>query len=214
VVAKAFDAAGKELGAGEPWQFELPEVAVPEAETSPYPKPYEVTLEPGATLSVPVRGYCLNYGKPFPGQSLTAVDLAPDKVRTAIAYAIQKGYVDSDPFQVQLAVWNLVDGRRLPGQTYDVADEIIRFAEDAAAPEPAGTRTLAAALGDKQVSATIADYKSTSPANYPYKGEGALLLQNLSNEAQTLILPYGFRFRDTGTEDVQDMGIFPVWPQQ
>ena len=64
------------------------------------------------------------------------------------------------------------------------------------------------------MSAGITDYKSTSPANYPYKGEGSLLLQNLSNEAQTLILPYGFRFRDTSSEDVQDMGIFPIWPQQ
>jgi len=163
---------------------------------------------------VPVRGFCLNYGKAFPGQSLSAVDLAPDKVRAAIAYAIQKGYVDSDPLQVQLAVWNLIDGKRIPGRTYDVADEIIRFAEGAAVPEPPDMRTLAATLGDKQVAATIAGYKSTSPADYQYKGEGVLLLQNLTNEAQTFILPYGFRFRDTAGEGVQDMGIFPVLPQQ
>ena len=214
VVTKAFDASGQELGTGEPWRFELPELARTDSETSPYPQPYTVTLEPGAKLSVPVRGYCLEYGKAFPGQALSAVDLVPDKVRAAIGYAIQKGYVDSDPLQVQLAVWNLIDGKRIPGRTYNVADEIIQFAESAPVPEPAGVRTLAAALRDSQVSATIGDYKSTSPANYPYKGEGALLLENLSNEAQTLVLPYGFRFQDTASEDAQNMGIFPLGPQQ
>ena len=211
LVTKTLDAAGKALGASEPVQFELPEAPV--APAASYPAPYVVTLAPGASTSVPVRGFCLNYGKPFPGTTLQGADLASDRVRSAIAYALQKGYVDSDPLQVQLAVWTLQDGKKIPGRTYTLADEIIRFAESGAAPEPADAQTLAAALGKSLVSASIGDYQSTSPANYQYKGKGTLVLTNTSKDTLTLVLPYGMRFTDSGQRGAQDMAIFPAAPQ-
>ena len=39
--------------------------------------------------------------------------------------------------------------------------------------------------------------------------QGALILKNLGKDAQTLILPFGMRFRDTGRQGTQDMAIFP-----
>ncbi len=211
LVARTLDAAGKALGASEPFKFELPETPV--APTASYPAPYVITLAPGASTSVPVRGFCMNYGKPFPSKTLQAADLASDKVRAAVAYALQKGYVDSDPLQVQLAVWYLQDGKKAPGRTYTLANEIIRFAESGAVPEPADAQTLAATLGKNLVSANIADYQSTSPANYQYRGQGNLVLTNLSPDTVTFVLPYGMRFADSGKQGTQDMAIFPGPPQ-
>ncbi len=211
LVARTLDAAGKALGASEPFKFELPETPV--APTASYPAPYVITLAPGASTSVPVQGFCMNYGKPFPSKTLQAADLASDKVRAAVAYALQKGYVDSDPLQVQLAVWYLQDGKKAPGRTYTLANEIIRFAESGAVPEPADAQTLAATLGKNLVSANIADYQSTSPANYQYRGQGNLVLTNLSPDTVTFVLPYGMRFADSGKQGTQDMAIFPGPPQ-
>ncbi len=192
--------------ASQPVTFDLPQAAAAPA----FPAPYTIKLAPGETVTVPVRGFCMNYGKPFPGKTLAAADLVPDKVQAAIGYALQKGYVDSDPLQVQLAVWTLADGKRIPNQKYTLADEIIKFAEGAASPTPAGAQTLDAAVGKKLVSATIADYRSTSPTSYTYRGAGSLAVKNLSQDALTVTLPYGVRFTDTGRQGTQDMAIFPT----
>lgn len=82
----------------------------------------------------------------------------------------------------------------------------------AVTPEPGDAQTLAAALGKDLVSATIADYQSTSPANYLYKGRGNLVLKNVSPDTVTLVLPYGMRFTDSGKQGAQDMAIFPGVP--
>ncbi len=209
LIPRLYDADGAELGAGDPVTLDLPE-----APASPYPEPFVVTLAPGDSLSIPVRGYCLDYGRAFPGRALSYVEPAPDAVRAAIAYAVERGYVESDPLQVQLALWHLIGGERIAGQTYGVADEIIAFAEAAPAPEPSDVQTLATALTDKLVTAAVADFGSVSPANYAYQGDGVLRLENVSAETLTLLLPYGLRFRDAGRAGVQDMGIFPLGSPQ
>ena len=62
----------------------------------------------GGTINV----FCLDFQKTFPeGQTIKAQGLANDKIRTGLAYAESKGYVTSNPYEVQLAVWNLQDGQ-------------------------------------------------------------------------------------------------------
>ena len=183
---------------------------LPAAAPSPYPVPYVLTLPPGETATLPVRGFCLNYGKPFPGAVLQGADLAPDAVRAAIAYAVKKGYADSDPLQVQLAIWTLLEGKQIPGQPYTLADEIIEFAKTAPAPEAGGAQTLADALAQALVTVGITNYTRTSPANYPYAGAGSLALKNISQQTLTLLIPYGMRFSDSRATGTQDMGIFPA----
>ncbi len=191
--------------ASQPVTFTLPEAA-----PSLYPVPYVITLAPGETATLPVRGFCLNYGKPFPGAELQGADLGPDQVRAAIAYALKKGYVDSDPLQVQLAIWTLLDGNQVPGQRYTLANEIIAFARNAPVPEPNTAQTLADALAQALVTAYINNFASTSPANYQYAGAGSLALKNVSQQTLTLLVPYGMRFTDSSRAGSQDMGIFPT----
>jgi hypothetical protein len=74
------------------------------------------TTTPGAGTSTTggttINVFCLDFGKKFPdGQSIKAQGLADDKVRSALNYALSKGYVQSNPYEVQLAVWNISDGQ-------------------------------------------------------------------------------------------------------
>ncbi len=207
LTARTAGADGKPV-ASQPVAFTLPEAA-----PSPYPAPYVITLAPGETATLPVRGFCLNYGKPFPGVGLQGADLAPVPVRAAVAYALQKGYVDSDPLQVQLAIWTLIEGKQVPGQRYTLANEIVEFARNAPAPESDAVQTVADALAKALVTAGVSDFASTSPANYQYAGAGTLALKNVSQQTLTLLAPYGMRFTDSGGAGTQDMGIFPT-PQK
>lgn len=83
---------------------------------------------PGAVINV----FCLDFEKDFPvGQTIKAQGLADDKIRGALAYALSKGYVTTNPYQVQVAIYNLRDGQPLRdprGEGTAVAQEIINNA--------------------------------------------------------------------------------------
>ncbi len=177
-----------------------------------YPEPYRVTLGPNSSVSVPVAGFCLNYGAPFPGASLQAADALPDVVRKALAYAVKKGYADSDPWQTNLAVWALAQDKRLGGRDYTIADEIIRFAQsDAPTPElDLKLQSLYTALTNGVVEATLGDYTGQQPTQSAYSGKGTLVLRNLTAQTQDLLIPWGTRFRAVGQSGVQDMAILPL----
>ena len=89
----------------------------------------------GTTINV----FCLDFGKKFPdGQSVKAQGLADDKVRGALQYALGKGYVQSNPYEVQLAVWNITDGQPfhdVNNRGTTIAQEIVSNAGSA----PAGS---------------------------------------------------------------------------
>src|SRR6476660_4941936 len=71
--------------------------------------PAAVTIPGGGSVDLTVRGFCLNYGKPFPTGQMSAAGLAADNLRSALNYSIGKGYTDSNARQVELGIWYLVD---------------------------------------------------------------------------------------------------------
>ncbi len=139
-------------------------------------------------------------------------DTLPDEVRKALAYAVKKGYVNSDLWQTNLAVWALAQDTRLDGRDYAIADEIIRFAQsDAPAPElDLKLQSLYTALTNGVVEATLGDYTGQQPVDSAYSGKGTLVLRNLTGQTQNLLIPWGTRFRDVGQSGVQDMAILPL----
>lgn len=80
---------------------------------------------PGSTINV----FCLDFEKDFPvGQTVKAQGLANGRVRGALAYALSKGYVTSNPYQVQMAVYRLQDNqpfRNTRNENTAVAQEIV-----------------------------------------------------------------------------------------
>lgn len=182
------------------------------AQTDPQMAPPFVTqVAANSTVDIPINGFCLNYGLPFPGLTMNPTVLAPFKVRQAIAYAVQKGYVTTEPWQTQLAVWYFIEGQQVNDEYGPVAEEIIAFVESGPEMPEAGSTAmlLTDALDQGLVTATIDDYTNISPPDYFFIGEGTLKVTNLTSQTLTLLIPYGVRAVEVGASGNQDMGIFP-----
>ena len=110
-----------------------------------------VTIPAGGTANLTVRGFCLDFGKPFPTDNTTTNGLADDKIRAALNYSIQKGYTEGNPAQVELAVWFLRDNT-WHNADHAVAQEIVNNATTANAPATGGEGTsLSDAVKQNQV---------------------------------------------------------------
>src|SRR5947209_4695726 len=96
-----------------------------------------VTIAAGGTANLTVRGFCMDFGKPFPTDNTTTNGLADDKIRAALNYSIQKGYTEGNPAQVELAVWFLRDNT-WHSSPHDIAQEIVNNATTANAPPSTG----------------------------------------------------------------------------
>jgi hypothetical protein len=177
-------------------------------------QPVVIDLEANGSAEVPIFGFCLEHGKPFPGASLRPAALAPDHVRATITYALGKGYVQSEPLQTQLAIWYFLNGNAKVEEDYGpVADEIIAAVEGGVAlSETAeGAQLLTDAVAGGLVTATIDDFEDISPDG-SYIGSGTLVLTNLTAEPIRILLPYGVQFTEEPYQDRQIMGIFPQQP--
>lgn len=173
--------------------------------------PFVAQIGPGAQVEVPIFGFCLDYGLPFPGAALAPQELAPDQVRQAIAYAVEKGYVTTDPWQTQLAVWRFTEGAKIDEEHGAVADEIIAFVESGP-PLPEGDSAavlLPDAIAQGLVSATLSDFANVSPPEFFFIGSGTLMLTNLTDQVLEVLIPYGTRAVEIDVSGNQDMGIFP-----
>lgn len=171
--------------------------------------PLTVRLPANATIELTVNGHCMNRGIPFPGSTLEPVGLAPEAVRTAIAYSVGRNYLGTHPYDVQLAVWSLVDSVELDEESA-LAPGIIDYAGSGATPADLelNTPSLVEAVEAGTVSAQVVNFRNlTTP---PYFGVGTLVITNLTDEAQDLHIPYGVQFTDPANENVQDMAIFPA----
>ena len=70
-------------------------------------QPVVVTIPANGTADLPIYGYCLDRGRPFPGSTLVPVDLTAPNVRVGISYSVDQGYIQASLFQTQLAIWDL-----------------------------------------------------------------------------------------------------------
>ena len=101
--------------------------------------PAHAQTTPAATNGT-IYVFCLDFGKDFPkGQSIKAQGLADANVRGALNYALGKGYLKSDPYQVQLAMWKLSNGdfHDINNKGTTIAQEIVNNAGTA----PSGSAT-------------------------------------------------------------------------
>ncbi|MEZ4863571.1 MAG: hypothetical protein R3C14_19785 [Caldilineaceae bacterium] len=173
-------------------------------------EPTQIVLPPHSTVQIKVGGFCMERGLPFPGAVLTPVGLAPAPVRLAIAYGVEKRLLTSNLYQVQIAVWNLLGDSRTGDTRSSIVTEILDYSQSGAQPADLAltTESLVDAVTAGKVSVNLSDFQDRSNPNY--YGEGTLVLTNVTDEELTLHFPYGVKFEDQTTHDVQDMGIFPL----
>ncbi|WP_293170361.1 hypothetical protein, partial [Oceanithermus sp.] len=166
-----------------------------------------VTLPAAGSVEVPVEGFCMNYGKPFPSAKLAPVGLAPAEVRAIERYAAARGYNKTQPYQVQRAIWYFTDGLAYDKAKLPVTHELVNYAKANATHQlPEGALDLASAVKQGLVRAYISDFKNVS--NPDYHGKGTLTIVNQTQQQLSIFIPYGVKFKDQVKAGTQNMAVF------
>ncbi len=176
--------------------------------------PYIVTLQPGESTEIEVHGFCLNYGLPFPGDVLLPTELASDPLRNAAIYSMANGYIDTNAFDVEKAIWYLSDGTRLDGQDYTLADEIIAYADSGVQPADVvdGVPHMVELVIAGSLEASVTKFVNVAPEQGSFFGSGTLTITNVSDTAQQFVVSYGTVTVDETDGDQQNMLVFPSQP--
>jgi LPXTG-motif cell wall-anchored protein len=160
------------------------------------------TLQPSGKATITFEAFCVNFGKLFP-TAITGPDgtVAPDKVRAALEYALDKGLTadSQQALQVQYAIWQLINTPNSP-KGDALAQDIITAANAASVTNPAGTSILDAAKAS-QVTITLDSWQPigdkqqiTATASDHFYGRGQITVENVSQQALTLYMPTGTVF--------------------
>ena len=153
-----------------------------------------LTIPAGQSAQVQVRGFCLDFGKTFPTGAITAKELAKPELRAALNYAIQKGYVNSNPAQVEQAMWYLSDST-WHSASHVLGQEIVDNSKTGQAPgDPTGGTTLFDALAKGGLSADVTFTPKTADAFY---GDGTMTIHNMGTSDLQVYLPLGTVFPPT-----------------
>ena len=174
----------------------------------------QVTLKPGESTSVPMMFWCLNYGKGFPGAITGPINVAAEDVLKVVSVARDKDVLDTEPFQVQLAIWYAVDGifHTAIGVNRDLAEAIVNEASALNLPPlPAGVPTLDAAVAAGSAQVVVQDFQSlpnpTDPNEIPFEGKGTVVISNTTQSALTFILVDGQEFAPDNERNQNLVGI-------
>ena len=166
-----------------------------------------VTIPASGSVEVPVEGFCMDYGKPFPSTKLAPVGLAPAEVRAIERYAVARGYNKSHPYQVQRAVWYFTNDLKYDKAKLPITDELVNYARSNAVHQlPEGALDLASAVDQGLVRAYTSNFKNIS--NPAYHGKGTLTIVNQTQQQLSIFIPYGVKFKDQVKTGTQNMAVF------
>jgi hypothetical protein len=174
--------------------------------------PRTITIAAGATATLTARGFCLDFGKPFPTQEMSPRSLAADRIRGALNYSIQKGYTEGNAPQVQLAVWYLRDNTWHAEQR-TIAEEIVRESETATVPASTGEGvSLSEAVTQNLVTVSATFVPQTSDAFY---GDGTITIRNTGTSEVRVYMPMGVTFSTVASPGTfQDLLVYELAVQQ
>ena len=170
-----------------------------------------ITLKPGQEARIPIRLWCMNYGKPFPDALIGPTQTGPENVTRVLQAAVNQGVLDSDPFQVQLAVWQAIDGVYHSVASFDRSLAEKLTADAAAltlAPVPADVIVLDEAVTRKLVSVTV---EGLTPLTNPidptlpsFTGAATMVIKN-TGAATVHLSIVGIVFNPSGGADAQNL---------
>ncbi|MCW5853030.1 MAG: hypothetical protein KIT87_23385 [Anaerolineae bacterium] len=176
-----------------------------------------LTLRPGQSVTLSIRALCIQYTMPFPRDFPPIAGLADPKYVQIVRYALSKGYVDSDPYQVQLALWRAQTGQWVNTYMRARAEEIFNNANQAPPPPPGAGPSLVDAI---QANTVQVSYQQWTPvqnglpdSDQPWLATGEIVVRNPGTASLTLSLPQGLFLDAPG--QTQDMILIftPTQPQ-
>jgi hypothetical protein len=147
---------------------------------------------------VTFEAFCAQFGEDFPAGVQAPSGVASQQVQAALAYAQQQGLTGSDQqaLQVQYAIWQLLGATDSPRGEQAAQDVVAQASAAPAAPQGATSVVEAAQAG--QVRVTVNSWQPvgqpvqiTQTATDNFYGRGTLTVENVSQQALTLYMPYG-----------------------
>jgi hypothetical protein len=173
-----------------------------------------VLVPANSQVSIQFETYCLEFGRDFPEEIGAPIERADDEVLRVLRVAIEEDYVESDPLQVQLAIWRIIEGEWVYSEDElprDLAEQILEMAENVTV-EPLEGEGLALtdAVDQGLVTVTSEDFTSVDaptqqlPDGIEYRGQGTLVIANQTDEDVRVFFPYGTVF-DPATETEQNI---------
>jgi hypothetical protein len=167
--------------------------------------PRTMIIPAGGMVTLQVRGFCLDFGKPFPTGEMTAKDLADNKLRAALSYAVNRGQAENNPQQVELAIWFLRDNT-WHATEHTIAQEIVDIG--IAVPNDKGDGIpLTDAIAQNKASVTAKFVPQTKDNFY---GDGDVEIKNLTGAELKVFMPMGQVFSATTGGDFQDLMAFEL----
>jgi LPXTG-motif cell wall-anchored protein len=168
-----------------------------------------ITVPANGTVTIKARGFCLDFGKPFPTGNMTPTGLGGDQVRGALNYAIEQGYADTNAEQVQLAIWYLRDNT-WHSQDNATAQQIVQNANSGTIPTGTGT-SLADAVSQGSVTVSATFVPQSADAFY---GDADVQIKNNTAQELTLYMPIGVQFTAGPSGEFQDLLAYQLTAAQ
>ena len=178
-------------------------------------KDLSITLGPGETARVPMRFWCLDFGKPFPTAVTGPGAAAPAAVLNVLQAAMTKGTLTTDAYQTQLAIWKAADGTFHDTGTdgHVLAQQIISdSASVSTTPLPAGASTLDQLLTQGTLTTTVENFTVITDTAHnsaqAFTGSGELVIRNGSAQRVSFVLVEGAVFKPAaGTTGQTTTGV-------
>ena len=173
-------------------------------------KDLSITLAPGDTARVPLKFWCLDFGKPFPAAIAGPIEGAPPAAQKALQAAIASGATETEPYQTQLAIWRAADGtfHDVAGAGHVLAEQIYSDSLKLDIPAPLADN-LAAAVANGSVQVTFENFTpiadSTRPELQPYHGTADMVLKNTSQQNVTFTVSEYALFTPAAGENEQSL---------
>ena len=155
----------------------------------------DIVLEPGASATMKYQMFCIQYGMQLMPGPVEFTGRSKHSAKHILAYAHSKGYVESNPVQVQLAIWRKTTGK-WQAPDHALAEEIfkdyVKFPAESEKGAVFMTDAIKAGTVKIEVMPVTPVTVPNSPVDWPYMGEGQLTLTNVSKHKLTVRARDGF----------------------
>jgi hypothetical protein len=156
----------------------------------------DITLAPGQSSTLNFKVFCIEYGMALTNEPVQFKGRSQHGVIEILHYAHSKGYVDSNPTQVQLAIWRQRTGE-WKSADHALAEEILNNASQTPTEsKPAADVFLTDAVTAGTIQVAPSEVTTVkvpdSPVTWAWLGEGRMVLTNNSKASVTVVVRDGF----------------------